>query len=235
MTTMDERRKPVRTGGAGASWPLASWPPEIPPPPGVPSPGAPTPGAPPGPQVPRVPSDLTGADDLVTELRATRRLLLTGPLDNDAATRLSAELMLADGRSAAPVELIINSPGGSIDAVLGVVDVIALLRAPLRTRCIGTATGTAAVLLASGTAGRTATPNAMISLRVRDGHTIAGRAEDIVRGAAQVTATWARVARHVATVSGWDADRAADELRDGTDLTTEDAIAAGLLDGVAER
>ena len=65
-------------------------------------------------------------DDPVVQLRADRRLLLTGILDQETADRLCAELMLADGRSADPIELIINSPGGAVDAVPAVLDVIGL-------------------------------------------------------------------------------------------------------------
>lgn len=206
-------------------------PPEIPPP-GVPVPPEPAPGPAP-PSVPVTPA--WSPDDPVGRLRADRRLLLTGALDHRAADHLCAELMAADGRAAAPIELIINSPGGPADAVLGLIDVVTLLRAPLATRCIGTAAGTAAVVLASGTGGRTAARHAAITLRIRDPHTIEGRADDIRRDADQIATVWDRIADHLATVSALTVDQAAAGLRDGGPLTLSDAVAAGLVDEMPVR
>lgn len=204
--------------------------PEIPPP-GVPTrpDTAPDP-APSAPAVPHVPS--WSADDPVDRLRADRRLLLTGALDHHTADRVCAELMLADGLSGKPIELIVNSQGGPADAVLGIIDVVTLLRAPLATRCIGTAAGTAAVVLASGTGGRSAAMHAAISLRIRDPQTIEGRADDIQRDADQISAVWHRVADHLVNVSALTAAQAATALRDGGPLTLAAAVGAGLIDGV---
>ncbi|HSJ44230.1 MAG TPA: ATP-dependent Clp protease proteolytic subunit [Euzebyales bacterium] len=213
-------------------------PPEIPPP-GVPwhprrQPDHPDPTT--APRVPVVPLvDPAPSGDPVEQLREDRRLLLMGTLDHAAADRVCAELMLADGRSADPVELTVNSPGGPVDALPAVLDVIGLLRAPLTTRCIGVATGTAAVVLASGTAGRAATPRATISLRLDGGHVIEGRVDDIRHGAAQVSELWRRIAEHLAAVSHLTQDEAAAELRDGSHLSVSEALAAGLIDNVAGR
>lgn len=206
-------------------------PPEIPPP-GVPLQPEPDPGRAP-PSVP--PMTAWSPDDPVGRLRADRRLLLTGALDHRAADHVCAELMAADGRAATPIELIINSTGGPADALLGLIDVVTLLRAPLATRCIGTAAGTAAVVLASGTGGRSAANHAAITLRIRDAHTIEGRADDIRRDADQIATVWDRIADHLATVSALTATQAAAELRDGGPLTLVDAAAAGLIDEMPGR
>jgi ATP-dependent Clp protease protease subunit len=206
------------------------------PPPEIPPPGWPQrpEREPEGPQpviVPSVPAHaVPWPDDPVAQLRADRRLLLTGTLDQSAGDRLCAELMLADGRSADTIELIINSPGGAPEALPAVLDVIALLRAPLRTRCIGSASGTAAVLLASGTARRAATPLATIGLRLRDGHTINGRVDDIRRDADRIAQLWQQIADHVADVTALPPGEAAAALRDGQLLSATDARAAGLID-----
>ena len=87
-----------------------------------------------GPFLGHVTSEADIDADPVDRLRAQRRLLVTGALDHTSTDRLCAELMLADGLSADPIELIVNSPGGPADVVHAVIDVIGLLRAPLRTR-----------------------------------------------------------------------------------------------------
>ncbi|HEX6257425.1 MAG TPA: ATP-dependent Clp protease proteolytic subunit [Euzebyales bacterium] len=212
--------------------------------PGDPPPEIPPPGWPIHPQripddpqpviVPSVPAHaVVWPDDPVVQLRADRRLLLTGILDQETADRLCAELMLADGRSADPIELIINSPGGAVDAVPAVLDVIGLLRAPLTTRCIGAAGGTAAIVLASGTAGRSATPRATISLRLDGSYAIDGRGDDVRRAAAHVEQLWQRMAEHVAEVSAMTVDEAASALRDGSPLSATRARIIGLIDSIA--
>lgn len=210
-------------------------PPEIPPPkvptrPGRPEHPDPT-VAPPTPQVPLV--DPEPPDDPVRRLRADRRLLLMGPLDPTTADRVCAELMQADGRSADPIELIVNSPGGPTDAVLGLLDVISLLRAPLTTRCIGGAVGTAAIVVASGTAGRRIGANATLRLRLAGAHHLDGTADAILRDAEAIAEVIDRLAGHVAGVSHLTADQAATALRDGGHLSASDAAAAGLVDEVA--
>lgn len=210
-------------------------PPEIPPP-GTPARPTPWPDQPepaPGRAIPQVPLP-TDAEDPVNRLRAGRRLLLMGTLDQPTADRLCAELMLADGLSVDPVELIINCRGGPAAAALELVDVITL-RAPLATRSIGAATGTAAIVLASGTGGRSAAPNATISLRLGDSRSVEGRADDILRDADRISDLWDRIARHVAGVSSLTIDEATAALRDGGHLTPDRAAAAGLIDEIAQR
>ena len=71
-------------------------------------------------------------------------------------TRVAAELMELDGRSLDDIELAVNSDGGSLGDVLGLLDVIGSMRARVATVCMGRATGSAAVLVACGTGGRLA-------------------------------------------------------------------------------
>ena len=73
--------------------------------------------------------------------------------------------MSLDGRSADDVELYINSDGGPLADVLTVLDVVGSMRAAVNARCVGRATGTAAVLLAGASGTRRATAHALISLR----------------------------------------------------------------------
>lgn len=209
-------------------------PPEIPPP-GIPqhprrTPDDPQPVTPA--VVPRVPMPEPWTDP-EDRLRADRRLLLMGPLDHPTADRLCAELMLADGRSADPIELIVNSPGGPIEAVLGVLDVIGLLRAPLGTRCIGAAAGTAAAVVASGTATRSVAAHATLCLRLDHGLRLDGRADEIARGAAAIADSTHRLAGHVADASHMSVDEVARALRDGGHLSASDAHDAGLVDEIA--
>jgi ATP-dependent Clp protease protease subunit len=208
-------------------------PPEIPPfGPEIPRPEPPDP-APVTPWPPRVLDDTS--TDARTALLRQRRVMLTGGLDDTTATRVTAELMMLDGESSREVELIINSDGGPLPDVLTVLDVLELMRAPVATRCIGRAMGTAAVVLASGTAGRAAAGNALIGLRLQESYDISGRAIDVERFAGQLAGVRRRIATHLGAVTGLRDDEVQHALDDGESMTAELARDRGIIDELIGR
>ena len=159
-----------------------------------------------------------------------RRVFVSGPLDTETVVRVSAELMELDGRSADDVELVINSDGGPIADVLGLLDVIGSMRAMVSTVCMGRAAGTAAVLVACGTGRRRAGPHATISLRHRvteqlegSSATLRARLDDLEQVRRQVVAT-------LAGATGRPPEELDHELDAGPVLDREQAAEAGLLD-----
>jgi ATP-dependent Clp protease protease subunit len=209
-----------------------SVPPEIPPfGPEIPRP---EPERPAMPLWPPFVTEGTGSDARSALLRQ-RRVMLTGTLDDETATRAAAELMLLDGESTRKVELIVNSEGGPLPDVLAVLDVLGLMRAPVTTRCIGRAIGTAAVVLASGTAGRAAAANAVISLQLRERYDVEGSAVDVERFAGHLAEARDRIERHLATVTGLRDDDIRHGLDDGAPMSAEIARAHGIVDEVIRR
>jgi ATP-dependent Clp protease protease subunit len=213
-------------------------PPEIPPP--GPRPRHPhrLPDAPaPAPVVP--PSTVFAIDEPASDARGAllrrRRVMLTGVLDEDASTRAAAELMMLDGESGDPVEVIVNSDGGPLLAVPAVLDVIDLMRAPVATCCIGRAMGTAAIVLASGRGGRSAAGHAMIGLRLRDQHDISGRASEIERFVEQLAHVRDRIVARLVQVTGLDEHAVAHELDEGAPMTAQTARTRGLIDEIVPR
>jgi ATP-dependent Clp protease protease subunit len=213
-------------------------PPEIPPP--GPRPRRPhrLPDAPaPAPVVP--PSTVFAIDEPASDARGAllrrRRVMLTGVLDEDASTRAAAELMMLDGESGDPVEVIVNSDGGPLLAVPAVLDVIDLMRAPVATCCIGRAMGTAAIVLASGRGGRSAAGHAMIGLRLRDQHDISGRASEIERFVEQLAHVRDRIVARLVQVTGLDEHAVAHELDEGAPMTAQTARTRGLIDEIVPR
>jgi hypothetical protein len=104
------------------------------------------------------------ADETARRLFERRTVMLTGPLDGEAATVVGASLMALDAEGDDPVTLLVNSPGGPVEAGVAVVDVLDLLGVPVEATCIGQAVGTAAVVVACATPGRRrAAPNARLS------------------------------------------------------------------------
>jgi ATP-dependent Clp protease protease subunit len=159
-----------------------------------------------------------------------RRIVLSGPLDTAAAMRLAGELMELDGRSADAVELVINSDGGPLADVLGLLDVVASMRAPVDTACLGRATGTAAVLLACGTGTRRAGPHATMSLRCDRSEHLEGTAAALRTQLDDLEHVHRAVVDALARATGREVDELGRHLDDGTLLDRDAATAFGILD-----
>jgi ATP-dependent Clp protease protease subunit len=159
-----------------------------------------------------------------------RRIVLSGPLDIDTTMRLAAELMELDGRSAEDVELVVNSDGGRLADVLALLDVIGSMRARVRTVCMGRATGTAAVLLACGTGGRRAGPNAAISLRCTEPERLEGSPASLRRQLDDLDHARDQVLAALAGATGRPIGELAEQLDAGPQLDPAGAAALGLID-----
>jgi ATP-dependent Clp protease protease subunit len=211
------------------TWPEIPMPPE---PPGWPErPGYPYPPARPAPRREGpVMVPIVDIPDGASSTGRGRRVVLSGPLETETTMRLVAELMELDGRSAEAVELVINSDGGRLGDVLGLLDVIGSMRAPVRTVCMGRATGTAAVLLSCGTGGRRAGPHATISLRCTEPEQLEGSPAALRRQLDDLEHVRSQVLAALAGATGRPASELAEQLDAGPLLDPAGAVALGLID-----
>src|SRR5690606_22934844 len=139
--------RPVGTGHHRAAGrpPDEPWfprtPPEVPLPPQPPGPDRPGPPVPPVPIVPGPGGPLAGGEELRSlvyeRLLERRTVMLDRPLDAEAASLVAAQLVSLDGEGDGPITLVVNSPGGPLDAVPAVLDALDLVRGPVDTTCLG--------------------------------------------------------------------------------------------------
>lgn len=98
----------------------------------------------------------------------SRRIYFWNELDEADALAVVSQLHYLHGQSNEPIQLIINSPGGSVDAMYAILDEMKALQSDgvvISTIVSGSAYSAAAVLLSLGTKGyRYARPNASIML-----------------------------------------------------------------------
>lgn len=93
--------------------------------------------------------------DIYSRLLADRIVYLGTPIDDGVANAIIAQLIHLESDSPdLPIDLYVNSPGGSIPAMLAIYDAMQFVRPEIHTTCVGQAASTAAVLLAGGAAGR---------------------------------------------------------------------------------
>lgn len=211
------------------------FPPEVPFPPHEPSP--PRPEYPPVPMVPMPGTATPPAEDLRSvvyeQLLARRTIVLDRALDSETATLVAAQLMSLDAESADPVTLVVNSPGGPLDAAAAVLDTLDLVRGPVNTTCLGQAVGTAAVVVAAGTGRRRIGARAQMRLRLAE-VAMEGPARRLDEDLAHLAALRDMVVDRLVAITGQDRRLIERDVDAGRFLTAEDAVAYGLADEVIQ-
>jgi ATP-dependent Clp protease protease subunit len=106
------------------------------------------------------------AYDIYSLLLKERIIFLGTPINDQVANLMVAQLLFLNHEdSHKPIQMFINSPGGSINAGLAVYDTMHFINAPISTVAVGLAASFGTILLTAGTQGmRYALPNATIHL-----------------------------------------------------------------------
>jgi ATP-dependent Clp protease, protease subunit len=209
-------------------------------PPEVPFPPQPDPGRPAYPPVPMVPMPSSPqspapADDLRSrvydDLLARRTVVLDRALDGETATLVAAQLMALDADGDQAMTLVVNSPGGPLEAAAAVLDTVDLVRGPLDTTCLGRADGTAAVVAASGTGRRRMGAGARVRLRLADLE-LSGSASRLDDDLARHRDLQRALIDRLVAITGQDRRLVERDVESGRTLTATEAVAYGLADEV---
>ena len=106
------------------------------------------------------------AYDLFSRLLRERIVMVNGPIEDQTANLIVAELLfLASEHADREINIYVNSPGGVITAGLAIYDTMRSLRCPVATTCVGMAASFGAILLMAGDPGRRfALPHAKIHM-----------------------------------------------------------------------
>jgi ATP-dependent Clp protease protease subunit len=108
-----------------------------------------------------------------------REIYLFDEIDNAVCESVIAQLGYLDDVGEDDIKLIINSPGGSVNAGLAIVDAMKRCKCDVSTICTGMAASMAAVILSCGTVGkRYATPFCEVMIHQPLGG-VQGQATDI--------------------------------------------------------
>ncbi len=104
--------------------------------------------------------------DLYSKLLKENIIFVGTPIDDTIANLICAQMLHLESENPdKDINLYINSPGGSITALLAIYDTMQFVKNDVSTICFGQAASAAAVLLAAGTRGkRLALPHTRILL-----------------------------------------------------------------------
>ena len=164
---------------------------------------------------------------LLERLLERRIVLASGILDDDAATRLSAQLMTLDADGEKPIRLELQNLRAELPAALTVMGILDVLRAPVHGCVSGEISGPALGVLACCSR-RTGYPNASFTLtepRLEFG----GTASAVSAREQQVCRMLDTLYFRLADVTGREADEIREDARRGRSLTTAQAIGYGLI------
>jgi ATP-dependent Clp protease, protease subunit len=175
--------------------------------------------------------------DLYSRLLSGRIVFLGTQVDDTSANLVMAQLIHLESEDPdKDISLYINSPGGSVTALLGIYDTMRYIRPDVSTICLGWAASAAAVILAAGAAGkRYALPHSTVLLHQPSGGA-QGRSADIDIQAREILRQRAVVDEILARHTGQPVERIARDTDRDYILDAEGALAYGLVDEVlAER
>lgn len=178
---------------------------------------------------PRTPLD----DELASRLLEQRIIVLGAELDQATGNRLCTQLLLLSAQDPRrDISLWINSPGGSVPAMLAIMDVMRIIPNDVSTLAMGLACSAGQFLLSAGTPGkRYALPHARILLH-QGSAGIGGTAVDIAIQAEDLRHTRDTVLGLIAEHTGRPVEQiTADSQRDRW-FTAEEARAYGFVDRV---
>lgn len=89
--------------------------------------------------------------DVFSKLIQERIIFIDGFIDEELSNGVIAQMLYLDAQSQTePINIYINSPGGSVMDGLAIYDTSEIIKAPIRTVCTGMAASMAAVLMLMG-------------------------------------------------------------------------------------
>ncbi|MBU6515398.1 MAG: ATP-dependent Clp protease proteolytic subunit [Acidobacteriota bacterium] len=182
-------------------------------------------------------SDTFGANDLNQRLLRERIVFLGSQVDQSAANRICAELLLLEAEDPGKdISLYINSPGGSVTDGLAIYDTMQYVNCDIRTICVGMAASMGQFLLCAGTKGkRFSLPHSRILMHQPSMGGMQGQASDIAIQAEQIVYMKTMLAERIAFHTGQSLERIeADSDRDRW-FTAEEALEYGFIDAVIDR
>lgn len=174
-------------------------------------------------------------DKIDQALLEKRRIFLSDAIDSDSAKEIIRKLWylehLAPGK---PILLVINSPGGSVDAGFAIWDQIKMISSPVITLVTGLAASMGSLLsLVASKGKRLATPNARIMIhQPLIGGVIRGQATDLEIQAKEMLKTRGIIVDIYSHATGKDRKIIEKAIDRDNWMTSQEALEFGLLDQI---
>ena len=173
------------------------------------------------------------AYDIYSRLLRERIVFLGGPIDDDVANIVIAQLLFLQSEDPKKdISLYINSPGGSVTATLAMVDTMNHIKPDVSTVCVGMAASGAAILLAGGAKGKRFTlPNSEIMIHQPHGGA-QGQTTDIEITAKQYVKMREKLNKILAKNTGQSLSKIEKDVERDYFMDAEEAKKYGIIDKI---
>ena len=175
------------------------------------------------------------AYDIYSRLLKDRIIMLSGPIEDDMANSIVAQLLFLDAQdSTKDIYLYINSPGGVVTSGMAIYDTMNFIKADVQTIVIGMAASMASVLVSSGAKGkRFGLPHSTVMIHQPSGGA-QGQQTEIQIAAEEILKTRKMINGILAENSGQPSEQIERDTERDHYLTAQEAVDYGLLDGIME-
>ena len=175
------------------------------------------------------------AYDIYSRLLKERIIFLTGPIDDNVASLVCAQLLFLESENPKKeISFYINSPGGIIWSGLAIYDTMQYISSKIMTICIGQAASAASLLLTAGEKEiRFSLPNSRIMVHQPSGG-YQGQVTDIEIQTNEIIKTKKRLNEIYAKHTGKDITNVELIMERDKYFSPTEAIEFGLIDKIVE-
>tara|TARA_Y100001970_G_scaffold252845_1_gene326984 strand:- start:63 stop:728 length:666 start_codon:yes stop_codon:yes gene_type:complete len=175
------------------------------------------------------------AYDIYSRLLKERIIFLTGPIDDNIASLVCAQLLFLESENPKKeISFYINSPGGIIWSGLAIYDTMQYISSKIMTICIGQAASAGSLLLTAGEKGmRFSLPNSRIMVHQPSGG-YQGQVTDIEIQTNEIIKTKQRLNEIYSKHTGKKIDEITEIMERDKYFSPKEAIKFGLIDKVVE-
>jgi ATP-dependent Clp protease protease subunit len=164
-----------------------------------------------------------------------RIIFLTGPIDDNIASLVCAQLLFLESENPKKeISFYINSPGGIVWSGLAMYDTMQYISSKIMTICIGQAASAGSLLLTAGEKDmRFSLPNSRIMVHQPSGG-FQGQVTDIEIQSKEIIKTKKRLNEIYSKHTGKDINEIEDIMERDKFFSPDEAIKFGLIDKVVE-
>ena len=175
------------------------------------------------------------AYDIYSRLLKERIIFLTGPIDDNVASLVCAQLLFLESENPKKeISFYINSPGGIVWSGLAMYDTMQYISSKIMTICVGQAASAGSLLLTAGEKGmRFSLPNSRIMVHQPSGG-YQGQVTDIEIQTKEIIKTKKRLNEIYAHHTGKDIKEITSIMERDKYFSPNEAIKFGLIDKIIE-
>ncbi|HEM2906314.1 TPA: ATP-dependent Clp protease proteolytic subunit [Streptococcus suis] len=176
--------------------------------------------------------------DIYSRLLKDRIIMLTGPVEDNMANSIIAQLLFLDAQQdpTKDIYLYVNTPGGSVSAGLAIVDTMNFIKADVQTIVMGTAASMGTIIASSGAKGkRFMLPNAEYMIHQPMGGTGGGTQQtDMAIAAEHLLKTRNKLEKILADNSGKTVKQIHKDAERDYWMSAEETLAYGFIDQIMD-